>query len=304
MTVHARGYRAYTGEFKAPPAALAIAREAAGRIWKSVAFRRMSVLFLLWFAVCAVMLYVSVGMGLNLFGRLARLATDSDQYSLLMLNWVLRIFYTGLSYLTALLAVFIGGGLIADDLAAGALPLYLVRPLRAWDYVVGKALVLPAMLVGVALLPGLFLYVITGLWRPPGETWSFLGAHLDVPLRVFEYYVVTAALYTGLLLFLSSRSTRRAAVAITAGVAIFGGVLLQGIGMGQRVHGPLGDAMRLAGLPHDTTFPFIRATPVFGRGLRRALYPDPESVWILAAVLLALGLFFAWRRARSVEVTS
>ena len=304
MTVHARGYRAYTGAFHAPPAALAIAREAAGRIWKSVAFKRISVLFLLWFAVCAVMLYVSVGMGQNLFGRLARQAVDSDQYFVLMLNWVLRIFYTGLSYLTALLAIFVGSGLIADDLQAGALPLYLVRPLRAWDYVVGKALVLPVMLLGVSLLPGLFLYLITGLWRPPGETWSFLGAHLDIPLRVLEYYLVTAALYTGLLLFFSSRSARRTAVAITAGVVIFGGALLQGIGMGQRVRGPLGDAMRLAGLPHDTTFPFIRATPAFGRGIRRALYPEPESVWILAAVLLALGLLFAWRRARSVEVTS
>ena len=79
MTVHTRGYRAYTGAFQAPPAALAIAREAAGRIWKSLAFRRMSVLFLLWFAVCAVMLYVSVGMGQNLFGRLARQATDSSR---------------------------------------------------------------------------------------------------------------------------------------------------------------------------------------------------------------------------------
>ena len=304
MTVHARGYRAYTGVLSAPPAALAITREAAGRIWTSVAFRRISVLFLLWFAICAVMLYISVGMGQNIFGRLARQALDAEQYSVLMLNQVLRIFYTGLSYLTALLAIFVGGGLIADDLAAGALPLYLARPLRAWDYVVGKALVLPMMLLGVALLPGLFLYLITGLWRPPGETWSFLLAHLDIPLRVLEYYLVTAALYTGLLLFLSSRSARRTAVAVVAAVVVFGGVLLQGIGTGERVPGVLGDAMRLAGLPHDATFPFIRATPAFRHGRMRALFPTPESVWILAAVLLALGLFFAWRRARSVEVTS
>jgi ABC-type transport system involved in multi-copper enzyme maturation permease subunit len=304
VTVHARGYRPYTGRLRAPPAAFAIAREAAGRIRKSVAFRRIGVLFLLWFAICAVMLYVSVGMGQNIFGRIARLATDSDQYSVLMLNWVLRMFYTGLSYLTALLAVFVGGGLIADDLSAGALPLYLARPLKAWDYVVGKALVLPLMLVGATLLPGLFLYLITGLWRPPGETWSFLGSHLDIPQRVLEYFLVTSALYTGLLLFLSSRSARRTAVAVVAAVLVFGGVLLQGIGIDERVRGPLGDALRLAGLPHDTTFPFIRATPAFGRRNMRELFPSPESVWILAGVLLALGLFFAWRRARSVEVTS
>ncbi len=304
MTVHTRGYRPYVGGLSAPPAALAIAREASGRIWRSRAFRRISVLYLLWFAICAMLLYVSVGMGQAFFGRLARIAVDSEQYSLLMLDQVLRIFYTVLSYLTALLAVFVGGGLIADDLAAGALPLYLVRPLRAWDYVLGKALVLPLMLLPAVLLPGLFLYLITGLWRPPGETWSFLGAHLDVPGRVVEYYLVTAAAYTGLLLVLSSRSPRRTAVAVGAAVVIFGGVLLQGIGLDLRVRGVLGDAMRLAGLPHDTTFPFIRATPVFGRGIDRTLFPSPESVWILAAVLLALGLFFAWRRARSVELTS
>lgn len=309
MTVHARGYRPYTGTFRAPPASLAIAREAAGRIWKSTAFRRMSVLYLLWFAICAVMLYVAIGMGQGIFRQLAGKAVSSEHYSVLMLNQVLQLFYTGLAYLTALLAVFVGGGLIADDLGAGALPLYLVRPLRAWDYVLGKALVLPVMLIGVALLPGLFFYLITGLWRPPGETWSFLGAHLEIPLRVLEYYLVTAAAYTGILLFLSSRSTRRTAVAVGAAVVIFGGVLLQIIGVGERVRGPLGDAMRLAGLPQDTVFPFMRAAmSVFADRPRRAhrmgSWPEPETVWILAAVLLALGLFFAWRRARSVEVTS
>jgi len=303
VTVYARGYRTYDGSLRAPPAALAIAYEGAGRVLRSRAFRRIGTLYLLWFAICAVMLYLSVGMGQTLF-RGVRIAETPEAFALLSLDWVLRLFYTGVSYVTALLAVFVGSGLIADDLHTGALPLYLVRPLRAWDYVVGKALVLPVVLLGALLVPGLFLWTITGMWRPPGETWPFLVAHLDVAGRVVEYYLVTAAAYTGLTLLLSSRSPRRAAVAILAAAVIFGGVLLQIVGIELHARGVIGDALRLAGLPHDTTAPFIRATPSFGHGHSRAFLPSPEAVRVLAACLFAVGLFFAWRRARSVEVTS
>ena len=36
----------------------------------------------------------SIGMGQNIFFRLAGMAETSEQYSVLMLNWVLRVFYT------------------------------------------------------------------------------------------------------------------------------------------------------------------------------------------------------------------
>ena len=304
MTVHARGYRSYGGTYHGPPAALAIAREGAGRVLRGKAFRRIGMLYVVWFVICALLLYLSVGMGQQIFERSLHGVKGSEQFALISLNWVLRLFYTGVSYLTALLAIFVGAGLIADDLQAGALPLYLVRPLRAWDYVVGKALVLPVMLLGALLLPGLFLWLLTGLWRPPGETWAFLGARLDVAGRVVEYYLVTAAAYTGLTLFLSSRSPRRGAVAVLAAAIIFGGVLVQIVATGEHFGGLVGDTLRLAGLPLDTTAPFIRATPLLGSGRHRDMLPSAESVHILAGALLAIGLFFAWRRARSVEVTS
>lgn len=303
MTVYARGYRAYGGAFTTSPAALAIAREGVERVWRSRAFRRIAVLYLVWFVIAAFVLYLAIGMGLPMFG-VGNAPRTPEQLTVLMLDTVLRIFYTGVAYLTALLAIFVGSGLIADDLAAGALPLYLVRPLRAADYVLGKALVLPIVLLWAVLVPGFLLYLVAGFWQPPGETWPFLTTHLETPLRVVEHYLIAAASYTGLVLLSSSRSPRRAAVAVLSAAMIFGGVLLQGVAMESRIAGGLGDAMRFAGLPLDSTAPFVRALRATrGRSVSAAL-PSSESVYVLAGSLLALGLFFAWRRARSVEITS
>jgi ABC-type transport system involved in multi-copper enzyme maturation permease subunit len=306
VTVHARGYRSYVGPRAVASPVLAIAREAIATAWTRKSFRRLAILYLVWFAFASFLLYMAAGMGmegiLEILG-MRRGADASPDLLLDVLNHLLRVFYAGVGFLTALFALFAGAPLIADDIAANAFPLYLVRPIRPRDYVLGKLLVLPAVLAVALLLPGVAFYVLAGIWHPPGESWSFLASNLGVLGRVVEHWLLASAAYGGLMLLLSSRSPRRGLVAVLAGAVIFGGALLRNAGRALRIRGLAGDLLRLADLSADTTSVFVRADPLSARWAARGL-PSPDAVRLLCLGLLVLGVVLALRRVRSVEVTS
>lgn len=302
MTVHARGYRAHAGRFGGPPAFLTIARSGLGIAWRRKSFRTIGGFYLVWLAILTFVLYLAIGTDLGWVFRRQGAMFQGAELTLVILNEVLLTFYTGVAILTALLAIFVGAPLIADDLATGALPLHLVRPIRPLDYVIGKALVIPGILLAAALAPGLFFYGLAGFWQPPGEALAFLGAHLDVVGRVVEHYLVASAAYTGLVLLLSSRSARRGMVAVMAGSALFVGVMLERVAENARVEGWLGDALRLANLPRDTIAVFLVQSWSWMRRARAEL-PSASSIHLLAAALLLIGLIATWRRTRSVEIT-
>ncbi len=142
-----------------------------------------------------------------------------------------------------------------------------------------------------------------GVWQPPGQTWAFLRDNVDILGRVAWHFAVSAALYTGLALFVSSRTPRRAIAAVLAGTILFAGVMLRGISHGMGVSGAVADVLAYADLPFDTVTVFVPYSfpALIGRGI-----PNPPEegvvVWI-AFVILCLGLFATWRRASSVEVT-
>lgn len=77
-----------------------------------------------------------------------------------------NFFYQGLrvqGFFAFLLAVLVGPGLVAPDLANNALPLYLARPLRRGEYLAGKLAVLAALLSVMSWLPlGLLVLLEAG----------------------------------------------------------------------------------------------------------------------------------------------
>ena len=300
MTVHARGYRAHAGRFGASPAFLAIAGSSLQVAWRRPSFRRIGVLYLIWLAICAFVLYAAAGSDLEMFFNRAVRGLTGESRAVVVLNEVFRLFYSGTAFLTALLAIFVGAPLIADDLASGAIALYLVRPLRAFDYVLGKALVIPGVLAAALLLPGTIFYVLVGMWQPPGETGAFLQENLALLGRVVEHYLVATGLYTGLVLLLSSRTSRRVVVAVVAGGFLFAGVMLRIVAHEARLDGALGDVLRLLDLPRDTITVFLPHVWSFRR------WSEPlasaTAIHVLAAALFLVGFLAAWRRARTVEV--
>lgn len=76
------------------------------------------------------------------------------------------------SSLSFFLASFIGPTLVAPDLAHNALPLYLSRPLRRSDYVIGKLLVLLLPLSLVTWISGLLLIVLQTSLAGFGWLWD------------------------------------------------------------------------------------------------------------------------------------
>jgi ABC-2 type transport system permease protein len=72
-------------------------------------------------------------------------------------------------YFAFLLAVLVGPGLVAPDLANNALPLYLSRPLTRAEYVLGKLTVLLTLLSAVTWVPMAALVLVeAGLDDAPG----------------------------------------------------------------------------------------------------------------------------------------
>ncbi|MGC4065729.1 MAG: hypothetical protein QM784_13985 [Polyangiaceae bacterium] len=93
------------------------------------------------------------------------------------------------------LAAWIGPSLMRGDLANGALPLYLSRPLSRFEYVFGKALVILGLGSLVTWLPVLLLYVENGILA--GNGWWY--SHLRIALGLVvggTLWCAVVALYT------------------------------------------------------------------------------------------------------------
>lgn len=307
MTVHARGYRPYAGTFTGSPAWWTVLQAGVRTTMASKGTRRLGVLFLLWFVIMAVALYLQVGLAAGFSSRFDNdVATELFRaHSRQVLIGTLATFYSGVTALVTLLAILTGAGLIADDLRARALTFYLVRPIRASDYAVGKALVLPWVLLTRTALPGIGFWLLAGAWQEPGESTIFWGENADVLVLILRYLLVASAAFTGLILLLSASTSRRGVVASLAAAVLFGGLLL--VGIGARMRGLGGELLRLASIPLDAIVPLLRATTENFDASRRermlSRWPDPDAALVLALALFALGLLRVWVRARSVEVT-
>lgn len=308
MAVYARGYRPYLGTGRGAPAWYVIYRECYAQAFRGWGFRIIGLLFVVWFVIWAAGLYFTFGLQdqLDRASRgMAPLLTHAQQ-----LKQTLSIFYSGVAVLTGLLSILVGAGLVSDDLRTRALSLYLVRPIRPWEYVLGKALVLPRILVWTCLLPGLLFYLLVGMWQPPGETLAWLQGNLDIVEAILLHFLTAAASYTGLMLLLSARTDRRGAVIAISAAVLFAGSLLSLILA--RIES-VGAVMKYAGLPVNTVAAIARqaveATVTMRSGPRRAerileAIPEPGIALLIGAVLLALGLYSTLRRARTVEVSA
>lgn len=307
MTVYSRGYRPYVGTFTGAPGWWVVLQAGVRSTMSSKGTKRLGVLFLLWFVILAVALYVQVGLAEGFRQRFqSDVATDLFRnHSRQVLIGILATFYSGVTALVTLLAILTGAGLISDDLRARSLTFYLVRPIRALDYAVGKALVLPWVLLTRTAMPGLAFWLLAGAWQEPGESLIFLRETSDVLPLLLRYLLVASGAFTGLILLLSASTPRRGVVASLSAAVLFGGFLF--VGIGARMSGLGGDLLRLASIPLDSIVPLLRASLETRSAVRRELmysrWPDPDAAAALAAALFLLGLWRVWKRARSVEVT-
>lgn len=106
-------------------------------------------------------------------------------------------------YLLALISIFGGAGLIADDLKSNALSLYLSKPIAWYDYLIGKFIVIGTLLVCVTLVPGVLLFLEHTLL----SDFTFFKENYWIVFSIILYSVIITVITSILMLFFSSLTT-------------------------------------------------------------------------------------------------
>ena len=99
------------------------------------------------------------------------------------------------------LTVLVGSGLIGRDRAAGAMPLYLSRPVTRLDYALGKFCVLAWFLGGLTIAPSLLLWICGLLWSPRPDAFTAMLPELP---RIFVHGGVIIVTYSSTMLAISA----------------------------------------------------------------------------------------------------
>jgi ABC-2 type transport system permease protein len=292
VPVYDRRYRGWTGERRPPRAAIwTLARYGFAEIFASRLLLVLFILACLPFLVFATMIYVANN--LELLNLLAvRDSHLQESLSGSLFFW----FVVAQGNLAFLFASFAGPSLVGPDLAHGALPLYLSRPLGRGEYVLGKLAILVTLLSAITWVPGLLLVGIqTAL-----AGWGWLAANPRIPLGI-----LLGSLAWILLLAL-------AALAISAWIrwrplatgALFG-ILVVGSAFGKAINETLdtrwGTLLMLGEQIKTIWMSLFAAERVFGE------WPDasdlPAAVcWGALAGACALAALLLVRRIRAFEV--
>ena len=177
MPVYERRYRDWGGERRPPRAAVwVVARHALAGIFASRLALLLFVVACLPFLVFATTIWVAHSLDVLTLLEVRNPERLRESLEGSLFFWFL-VWQSGFAFL---LASFTGPGLIAPDVAHGALPLYLARPLGRAGYVAGKLVALLAVLSAVNWVPGLLLIGLEGALS--GGDWFVRHARLPAAL--------------------------------------------------------------------------------------------------------------------------
>lgn len=190
------------------------------------------------------------------------------------------------------ITVYAGSGLIADDIRANALQLYLSRPITRTQYVAGKLATLMAALAIVTWVPATLLLLLEPLFA--GNS-TFIRHNLYLIPAVAMFSLVEIAVASFTMLALSSLSKSRWFVAVLyAGFAFF----TQAVFAVTRV------------ATQSTSFSWIAAFSNLAQvgDVIFRLQPRYDTPPIVSAILLvalvALSVAVLNRRIRAIEVVT
>ena len=206
MPIHDQSYRRYGGE-RAPQ----------GRAWTVIASagirtmlgkrKFLGLLLIAWlpFIVRAVMMYFAANVP-----QMSMIAPSAETF---------RQFLDQQGIWTFFITIFTGAGLIANDMRANALQIYLSKPLGRLEYIAGKFAVLAFFLLLVTWLPATMLLVIQIVFA---GNLAFLKANLFLLPAILVSTGIETIVLCLVMLALSSLSKSARFVAIMyAGMLFF-----------------------------------------------------------------------------------
>jgi ABC-2 type transport system permease protein len=279
VPIHDQSYRRYRGE-RAPEGRAWTVIASAG-IKNMLAKRKfLGLLLIAWlpFIVRAVQMYIAAN-----FPQASMLAPTAETF---------RQFLEQQGVFTFFITIFTGAGLIANDLRANALQIYLSKPLGRFEYIAGKFAVLAFFLLLVTWLPATMLLIIQIVFA---GNLAFLTANLFLLPAILVATGVETIVLCLVMLALSSLSKSARFVGIMyAGVLFFTHALYGVVYVVTR--NTTFSWMSLQGnLQHLGDLVF-RVQP---------RYDTPAWATLLAlAVIVGAAAFVLERRVRGVEVVT
>ncbi len=203
---------------------------------------------------------------------------------------------TAISVIGLLIAVFIGVGLVSKEMDKRTLYALLAKPVRRWEFLLGKfgGLVLTLAVNTIAMAIGLFL--VMSLIKRSGE-------HLELSVLVAVYFVLLKlALVVALALLFSCYTTPLLSILSTAGLYIAGLFVMEMRTFQAGTISPaLGALLRWLSyvLPNFENFD-VMAAAAHGRAIPMALIAQNTAYAALycAVVLAAAAAIFTRRNLK------
>lgn len=286
MAVYERTYKRYKGEMSAPwSRSFVLPRYAFRDVFESKAFIAFFASSFAFPIACAALIYVLHNADLLLTFDIKikeLLAIDADFF---------RTFLAVQGSFAFLAALFIGPGLVSQDLANNGLPLYLYRPFSRAEYVLGKFMVLATLLSAMTWMPGLLLFVLQG--NLEGSGW--MGSHLRIAWGVFVGSWVWIATVTLLALAFSAWVKWRAVAGFLMLFVLFNGNFFAFL-FNQLFKTRAGDVLDLKQMISTVWSSLL--------GLPAPPGPSALAAWLSLAIFGAFCLFLLHRKIRAYEVVS
>ncbi len=165
MAIHKKTYACYAGPLTPEWSRFLVPARYA---FEELRARRFFSLFLLGTLLCPILCALVIYLRYNV-AALKALQLDAGRW--VPIDEGFFLFFLGFQSMLSFFVVAIAGpGLVAADLAHGALPLYLTRPLTRRGYVLGKMAVLAVLISLITWVPGLLLFALQ--WSLEGAAWA------------------------------------------------------------------------------------------------------------------------------------
>lgn len=202
MPIHDLGYRHWSGDWTSHPYRWwVITRQGISLLIQKKRFLLLMILSSIPFLVRTVMIYLNTVMGNLPFLKIeAKFFED---------------FLNQQTFFVFIISIYAGSGLIANDLKANALQIYLSKPITRDDYFLGKLGVVVFFLSLPTLVPGLLLFLMAVLFK---SDMTFFENNYWVLGSITAYSLLIIFTYALLILALSSlsKSSRFAGIGFAA----------------------------------------------------------------------------------------